>query len=67
MSNEAEKKVYIVALTERFETTVLATSRQQAIDAVEVYGGSEPVWTRVTARPTKRHPESAAIDATARE
>lgn len=59
-----KKRVYVVALTERYETTVLATSRQQAIDAIEAHGGSSPVWSRVTAKPTNLHPETASIDAT---
>jgi hypothetical protein len=51
--SEKTKKVYVVALVERYETLVLASSRQSAIDAVDHHGGSDPVWTKVTAQPAK--------------
>lgn len=51
--SEKEKKVYVVALVERYETLVLASSRQAAIDAVDHHGGADPVWHKVTAWPAK--------------
>lgn len=51
--SEKKKKVYVVALVERYETLVLASSRQAAIDAVDHHGGSDPVWHKVTAQPAK--------------
>jgi hypothetical protein len=45
--------VYVVALIERYETLVLASSRQAAIDAVDHHGGADPVWHKVTAQPAK--------------
>lgn len=51
--SEKKKKVYVVALTERYETLVLASSRQAAIDAVDRHGGADPVWHKVTAQPAK--------------
>lgn len=47
------QKLYVVALTERYETLVVATSRAAAIAAIDHHGGSDPVWHRVTAQPAK--------------
>jgi len=63
MEKETKKKIYVVALTERYETLVLASSRQAAIDAVDHHGGSDPVWHRVTAQPAKdQTPNRATIE-----
>jgi hypothetical protein len=61
--SEKKKKVYVVALVERYETLVLASSRQAAIDAVDHHGGADPVWHKVTAQPAKdQDPERAGIE-----
>lgn len=44
-----KQKVYVVALTERYENRVLATSREEAIAAVDEHAGGWPIWSRITA------------------
>lgn len=56
----AKQKVYVVALVERYETLVLATSRKAAIAAVEYHGGADPVWHKVTAQPARNQDSDAA-------
>lgn len=62
-----KRKIYVVALTERYETIVSATSRQEAIDAVDYHGGSGPVWHRVTATVAADQNRSADINAPERD
>jgi len=54
---------YLVALTERYEVEVVATTRTEAIEKIAEFGGNSPVWSRVTAKriagPTDEHTSDA--------
>jgi hypothetical protein len=47
---ERGQKLYIVALTERYEVEVWAHKRSEAAGAVDNFGGNSPVDSKVTVR-----------------
>lgn len=56
------KKIYIVALTERYEVRVSAASRKAAMNGVDSFGGSSPKQTIITARLAKDQDKDADIE-----
>lgn len=47
------QRLWVVSLVERYEVEVWASSRQEAIEAVDMFGGNSPVETKITASPKR--------------
>ena len=61
--SKPKSRLWLVTLTERYEVKVWARTRERAIKAVEEFGGAEPVWHRVTARPIAGEENDAIFEA----
>ncbi len=51
MKKDKPYKLWIVALTERYEVEVSAPNRRTALEMVEEFGGGSPVFQKITATP----------------